>query len=156
MPIQRLLTLPPRMAEDFQSLEGLRPPGWFASCDPPGVPLGSGGGTANLLAEAWRATGRGRPFHHWLPQSRKLIAHVGVSGRVRWVRPEVVKDFWVFFCPREHPGELAFFLQKPSATKIRALAGDYLCLVDTGVWLLSERAIRVLVKKCGWDAGRER
>ena len=56
VPIQYLLTLPPRMAEEFEALEGRRRPEWFAACDPAGQPLGSGGGTANLLAEAWRAT----------------------------------------------------------------------------------------------------
>src|SRR6266850_939146 len=45
-PIQHLLTLPPRMAAEFETLEGRSRPAWFASCDPPGMPLGSGGGTA--------------------------------------------------------------------------------------------------------------
>ncbi len=56
-PLQHLLTLPPRMAAQFAGLEGRNPPAWFASSDPVGTPLGSGGGTANLLVEAWRASG---------------------------------------------------------------------------------------------------
>ena len=56
IPIQYLLTLPPRMAAEFEELEGRRRPEWFAASDPPGPPLGSGGGTANLLAQAWRRT----------------------------------------------------------------------------------------------------
>ena len=66
-----------------------------------------------------------------------------------WVKPEEAKHFGVFFCPKQRPDELAFFLQKPAAEKIRQLAADHLFLVDTGVWLFSERAIKVLLKKCG-------
>jgi len=80
-PVQYLLTLPPRMAAEFEALAGRQCPGWFATCDPPGQPLGSGGGTANLLAEAWRATAPGESFDNWLRQSRKLILHAGGLSR---------------------------------------------------------------------------
>ena len=230
VPVQYLLTLPPRMAAEFEALEGRRRPEWFAAFDPPGQPLGSGGGTANLLAEAWRATAGGESFAGWLGQSRKLILHAGGLSRrlpayapagkllmpipvFRWSRgqrldqslldlqladyqrvlahagpgtaalvtsgdvllrfarelppfPEVdvlglgmrlaaekAKDFGVFFSPRGRPTELAFFLQKPAATKIRELAENYLCVVDTGMWLLSERAVGVLMERCGWEGG---
>ena len=230
-PVQRLLTLPPRMAEAFESLAGLRRPEWFASCDPPGQALGSGGGTANLLAEAWRATGPDKSFDQWLGSSRKLIIHGGgqsrrlpayaptgkllmplpvfrwgrgqrvdqtlldvqtpdyervlahagpgvaamvtsgdvvlrfarelpafpqvdVLGLGMWVAPEKAKDFGVFCAPRRRPTELAFFLQKPPLSRLRELAGDYLCLVDTGMWLLSRRAVRALMERCGWEGER--
>ncbi len=219
------------MAAEFEALEGRQRPEWFAASDPPGQPLGSGGGTANLLAEGWRATGAGETFAGWLGQSRKLILHAGGLSRrlpayapvgkllmpipvFRWSRgqrldqslldlqladyqrvlahagpgtaalltsgdvllrfarelppfPEVdvlglgmrvaaekAKDFGVFFSPRGQPTELAFFLQKPTAKKIRELAEDYLCVVDTGMWLLSERAVGVLMERCGWEGGR--
>jgi galactokinase/mevalonate kinase-like predicted kinase len=228
--IQHLLTLPPRMAEEFEALEGRRRPEWLAGCDPTGRPLGSGGGTAHLLAEAWRATAPERPFSDWLRQSRKLILHAGgqsrrlpayaptgkllmpipvfrwsrgqrldqsllglqladyqrvlahagsgtaalitsgdvllrfarelppfpevdVLGLGMWVAPEKAQDFGVFVSPRRQPTELAFFLQKPPAAKIRELADTYLCLVDTGMWLLSERAVAVLMERCGWKGG---
>ena len=77
---------------------------------------------------------------------------VDVLGLGMWVAPEKAKDFGVFFSPRGQPTELAFFLQKPAAPKIRELAENYLCLVDTGMWLLSERAVRVLMERCGWEA----
>ena len=57
--MQYLLTLPPRMAAGFADLEQRPRPDWSASSDPAGRPLGSGGGAANLLAEAWRDTGAG-------------------------------------------------------------------------------------------------
>src|SRR5205814_1764391 len=65
---------------------------------------------------------------------------VDVLGLGMWVSPEKAKDHGVFVSTRQKPNELAFFLQKPSAAKIRELGESYLCLVDTGAWLLSERA----------------
>ena len=81
VPIQYLLTLPPRMAAEFEALEDRRRPEWFATSDPAGKPLGSGGGTAHLLAEAWRATAPGESFDDWLRHSRKLILHAGGQSR---------------------------------------------------------------------------
>lgn len=228
VPIQFLLTLPPRMAVEFEALEPRPRPGWFACSDSSGPPLGSGGGTANLLVEAWRQTGPGRSLSEWLGASRKLMLHSGGQSRrlpayaptgkllmpvpaFRWSRgqrldqtlldlqlahysrvlaqggprtvamlvsgdtlirlpgelpdfpdvdvlglgmwgtPEKAKDFGVFFTPRGTPNELAFFLQKPAPARTRELAQDYLYLFDTGMWLLSERAVRVLLARCGWD-----
>ena len=230
--MQQLLSLPPRMAEEFAALEGRAAPEWFATCDPAGSKLGSGGGTAQVLAEGWRATGAGMGFVEWLRASRKLILHAGgqsrrlpayaatgklllpvpvfrwargqrldqsllevqlpeyqrvlahaagnavamvtsgdvllrfgrelptfpkvdVLGLGMWVTPERARDFGVFFSKRERPTELSFFLQKPSPARIRELAAEYLYVVDTGMWLLSERAVRVLMGKCGWEAERE-
>jgi galactokinase/mevalonate kinase-like predicted kinase len=216
------------MVEHFETLEDKRRPGWFACADPVGVPLGSGGGTANLLAEAWAATGTPQSFEAWLQGSHKLILHAGgqsrrlpayaptgklllpipvfrwsrgqrldqslldlqlpdyervlahagqayaalvtsgdvllrfartlpafpavdVLGLGMWVAPDKAKDFGVFFTPRHQPGALAFFLQKPQPARIRELETQYFPLVDTGMWLLSARAVRVLMEKCGWQ-----
>src|SRR6185295_14756619 len=78
--MQYLLTLPPRMAAEFEALEGRRRSQWFATSDPAGKPLGSGGGTVNLLAEAWRSAPIGS-FNEWLRQSRKLVLHAGGQSR---------------------------------------------------------------------------
>ena len=80
---------------------------------------------------------------------------VDVLGLGMWVTPEKAKDFGVFFVPRNQPSVLGLFLQKPSPSRIRQLAGEYLYLVDTGMWLLSERAIRLLLKKSGWDENQQ-
>jgi len=228
VPIQFLLTLPPRMASDFELLEQRPRLQWFACSDSSGPPLGSGGGTANLLVEAWRQTGQGASLSDWLNFSRKLMLHSGGQSRrlpayaplgkllmpvpvFRWSRgqrldqslldlqlndysrvlshggpktvamlvsgdtlirvpgelpgfpdvdvlglgmwgtPEKTKDFGVFFMPRGKPNEIAFFLQKPPPARTRELARDCLYLYDTGMWLLSERAVRVLLERCGWD-----
>jgi galactokinase/mevalonate kinase-like predicted kinase len=74
---------------------------------------------------------------------------VDVLGLGMWLTPEKAKDFGVFFALRERPGEIAMFLQKPSAGRIRELAAQYFHLVDTGMWLLSARAIRLLLRRSG-------
>jgi galactokinase/mevalonate kinase-like predicted kinase len=76
-----------------------------------------------------------------------------IVGIGMWVRPEVARDFGVFFCPHGEPGCLDFFLQKPSPEEIRAFSETHLFLVDTGLWLLSAKAVGVLMAKCGARAG---
>lgn len=226
MRMEPLISLPPAMAEAFGELEGRS--GWFATCDPPGGKLGSGGGVAHLLVSAWRQHGGGVSFDAWLAgrkklallaggQSRRLpayaapgkillpmpalrwaegqrldqtlldlqapdyervLAHapagarllvasgdvmlrfapelpefpdVDVLGLGMWVGPEMASHFGVFFVPRAEPERLAFFLQKPDPAEIRRLATDHLFLVDTGMWLLSARAVNALLRKAGWD-----
>ena len=91
-----------------------------------------------------------------LPRALPRFPAVDVLGLGMWVTPDKAKDFGVFFTPRSRPGELSFFLQKPAPARIRELETDYYYLVDTGMWLLSERAIRVLMEKCGWDGAAQR
>jgi galactokinase/mevalonate kinase-like predicted kinase len=90
-------------------------------------------------------------FGHDLPP----FPEVDVLGLGMWVTPEIAKDFGVFFVPRANPEQLAFFLQKPSPARIRELTSEHLYLVDTGMWLLSGRAVQVLLERCGWDAQRQ-
>ncbi len=90
-------------------------------------------------------------FGHDLP----AFPEVDVLGLGMWVTPETAKDFGVFFTSRNQPQQLRFFLQKPSPAEIRELGADHLYLVDTGMWLLSERALNVLLLRCGWDAQRQ-
>lgn len=242
--MQYLLSLPQGMASTLSSREAFPFPQWFAACDPAGSKLGSGGGTANLLVEAWRAAGEGISFEAWLEQERRLIVHgggdsrrlpayaavgkpflpipalksafgqrldqtlldlqlpdfrrllesappslntlvasgdvllrfgdfppipsqhrVGETGEERPIDvlifgmragSDTAQNFGVVFSPWDRPSELAFFLQKPSPTEIRALVSqDWVALVDTGMWLLSERAIAVLMQRCGWDPVRQ-
>ncbi len=69
-----------------------------------------------------------------------------------WARPEEAQHFGVMFCDRDDPSRLRLFLQKPSPDRIRELATDNLFMVDVGLWLLSERAVKCLMAKCGWNA----
>lgn len=52
----------------------------YATFDPPGRQLGSGGGTAYVLEQAWRDSGCDS-FAEWLEQSGKLIIHGGGESR---------------------------------------------------------------------------
>ena len=52
----------------------------FATFDPPGQQLGSGGGTAYVLEQAWRDSGIAS-FSEWLEKSGKLIIHGGGESR---------------------------------------------------------------------------
>lgn len=81
---------------------------------------------------------------------------VDVLGLGMWVDAETASHFGVFFVPRTGAERLAFFLQKPEPEEIRRLAAEHLFLVDTGMWLLSERAVDALLRKCGWDGGKFR
>ncbi|MHB1458778.1 MAG: fucose pyrophosphorylase domain-containing protein, partial [Armatimonadota bacterium] len=54
---------------------------WFTASDPSGKKLGSGGGTAYILAECWRQTSPTIPFTEWLRLSTKLIVHGGGQSR---------------------------------------------------------------------------
>jgi len=75
---------------------------------------------------------------------------VDILGLGMWVDAETASHFGVFFSPRADASRLAFFLQKPSPAEIRAHAAEHLFLVDTGMWLLSARAVDALLRKCGW------
>jgi len=231
MTLQYLLSLPAAMAADAALRNKLAPPEWVIRSDPPGGFLGSGGGTASLLAEAWRLSGT-PSFADWLDGGRKMVVHGGGQSRrlpaygpvgkpflplpvlrgelgqrldqtlldfqrpvlesvfssapVGYVAavasgdvllrfrpplslpeadvlalgmpatPEMAQAFGVFFFRRDQPQTLAFFLQKPTADTIRQLSEEYFFLVDTGFWLLSKRAVAVLMSRCGWRADAQK
>ena len=56
--MKKLLSLPPNLVEAFHDVTGLSREEYFCTCDPIGHRLGSGGGTAWLLEEAWRSEKR--------------------------------------------------------------------------------------------------
>ncbi|HKJ79482.1 MAG TPA: L-fucokinase, partial [Prolixibacteraceae bacterium] len=68
-----------------------------------------------------------------------------------WLEPEKATNHGVFFTSHESPAELEFMLQKPSIGEIRKLIHQYYFLMDIGIWLLSPRAVRLLMKKSGWE-----
>lgn len=70
------------------------------------------------------------------------------------VPPETAQHFGVLFCHRREPSRLAFAEQKPSAARIRQIASSHRFVVDTGVWLLSARAVSILMHRCGWEESR--
>lgn len=72
------------------------------------------------------------------------------------VSPQIAQHFGVFFLSPKQPNECAFFLQKPSPEQIQELSQSHRFLVDTGMWLLSERAVLTLLRKCGWNDAEQK
>ncbi len=225
-----LLSLPPRMCEQIAHCEPAIAEQSFFTHDPIDSQLGSGGGTAYLLHQAWMARNQdssGETFADWLCNRQRIVIHGGGESRrlpayaaasklfipipaLRWSRgqklgqtllslnrkfldsaldaagetprvmiasgdvllrsrqlqtplpeadivllgmwnsPEVAQNYGVMFVDRGEPQQLRTFLQKPSPDVIRERSRETPFLVDVGVWLLSQRAVECLMKKCGW------
>lgn len=225
--MKKLLSLPPNLVGSFHEVTGLDPQEYFCTCDPVGHRLGSGGGTAWLLQEAWRTENlelKIERFDSWLSQEKRILIHAGgqskrlpsyaVSGKVlmplpvfRWERgqrlsqdlmsvqlplyekmmaaaPEklhtmvvsgdvliratqplqpvpdadvvcyglwldasVAKNHGVFVSDRRTPNVLKQMLQKPSVQTLSELQKDHFYLTDIGVWLLSDKAVELLMKR---------
>lgn len=79
-PWDLLLSLPPNICGHLAVCEPAVAAGAFATFDPPDRQLGSGGATAYVLEQAWRASGEAS-FAEWLRASGKLIVHCGGESR---------------------------------------------------------------------------
>ena len=225
--MKKLLSLPPNLVGSFHEVTGLSREEYFCTCDPVGHRLGSGGGTAWLLQEAYRSQESGvgsQAFEAWLAKEKRILIHAGgqskrlpsyaVSGKVlmplpvfRWERgqklsqdlmsvqlplyekimaaaPErlhtmvvsgdvlirttqplqpipdadvvcyglwldasVAKNHGVFVSDRQSPSVLKQMLQKPSVQTLAELQKDHFYLTDIGVWLLSDKAVALLMKR---------
>ena len=231
--MKKLLSLPPNLVDAFHEVTGLSREEYFCTCDPIGHRLGSGGGTAWLLQEAWKEEVRREEgkesFLSWLSEEKRILIHAGgqskrlpsyaVSGKVlmplpvfRWERgqrlsqdlmsvqlplyekmmamapdnihtmvvsgdvliratqplqpiPEadvvcyglwldasVAKNHGVFVSSRRTPAVLKQMLQKPSVQTLTDLQKDHFYLTDIGVWLLSDKAVKLLIAR---SKGRE-
>jgi galactokinase/mevalonate kinase-like predicted kinase len=68
-----------------------------------------------------------------------------------WIQPDIAKDHGVFVSSRKSPSRLEYMLQKPSVEKLGRLMTDHLFLMDIGVWLLSDRAVDMLMRRSEKD-----
>ena len=227
--MKKLLSLPPNLVDAFHDVTNLSREEYFATCDPVGHRLGSGGGTTWLLEEACRAEGASS-FDEWLSSEKRILIHAGgqskrlpsyaVSGKVlmplpvfRWERgqklsqnllsvqlplyekmmamapenihtmvvsgdvliratqplqpiPEadvvcyglwldasIAKNHGVFVSSRQTPSVLKQMLQKPSVQTLTEIQKDHFFLTDIGVWLLSDKAVKLLAKRSSADQG---
>ena len=64
-----------------------------------------------------------------------------------WLGAEIAKDHGVFVMSRHSPTDLKCMLQKPSIETLNQLLKNHLYLTDIGIWLLSDRAVKVLMRK---------
>ncbi len=260
--MKKLLSLPPNLVRPvaggqtvFHQITGLSPEDYFCTCDPEGQRIGSGGGTAWLLAQCFsgeRREERGEriggaadscvpsvasdqrssaslftfhsSFKEWLASEKRILLHAGgmskrlpgyaTSGKIltpipvmRWERgqrlsqdllslqlplyerimaaapdslhtmvvsgdvliraaqalpeiPEadvvcfglwldasVAKNHGVFVMDRRSPQTLKQMLQKPSVETLNDLQRQHYYLTDIGVWMLSDKAVELLMKK---------
>lgn len=78
--MKKLLSLPPNVVGKFHELTGLSTEEYFATSDPVGVKLGSGGGTAWLLHQSAQAEGA-TSFSSWLSKEKRILVHAGGQSR---------------------------------------------------------------------------
>ena len=81
MPVSKLISVPPGMVSRFHRLEKKDRKEWFCSSDPEEKRAGSGGGTAHLLASAYRHSRSGDGFMKWLTTEKRLVIHSSGESR---------------------------------------------------------------------------
>ncbi|MCD8203277.1 MAG: bifunctional fucokinase/L-fucose-1-P-guanylyltransferase, partial [Prevotella sp.] len=64
-----------------------------------------------------------------------------------WLGPEIAKDHGVFVSKSDTPSVLECMMQKPSVQTLGALLKDHFYLTDIGVWMFSDKAIKLLVER---------
>jgi len=69
------------MTKHFQKLEHRIQGEWFCDSDPEGTKVGSGGGSASILASAYRRSGFKGTFKEWLVCAKRMIIHSGGESR---------------------------------------------------------------------------
>ncbi|WMI44526.1 bifunctional fucokinase/fucose-1-phosphate guanylyltransferase [Parabacteroides distasonis] len=87
-------------------------------------------------------------------QPLQEIPEVDVVCYGLWVEPSLAKNHGVFVSSRKSPDTLDFMLQKPSLETLGELAGSHLFLMDIGIWLLSNKAVRLLMKHSYTEDGK--
>jgi galactokinase/mevalonate kinase-like predicted kinase len=66
-----------------------------------------------------------------------------------WLDASVAKNHGVFVSDRRTPSILKQMLQKPSVKTLGELQKDHFYLTDIGMWLLSDKAVKMLMKNSG-------
>ncbi len=100
----------------------------------------------NLLIASGDVLLRCKSLPSKLPQADVVIL-------TTWIDSSVATHHGVLFTKSQTPSVPDFMLQKPSALEIEKLLSTHLFMMDTGCWILSDKAVKVLLKKC--DSGKE-
>lgn len=69
-----------------------------------------------------------------------------------WLDASVAKNHGVFVSDRRTPSVLKQMLQKPSVQTLAELQKDHFYLTDIGVWLLSDKAVELLMQRSMIDS----
>lgn len=64
-----------------------------------------------------------------------------------WLDASIAKDHGVFVSDRRTPNVLKMMLQKPSTEQLAELLKAHFYLTDIGIWLLSDKAVKLLMKR---------
>ena len=64
-----------------------------------------------------------------------------------WLDASIARNHGVFVSDRRTPTVLKQMLQKPSPERLSDLLKDHFYLTDIGIWLLSDRAVRLLAER---------
>lgn len=75
------------------------------------------------------------------------IPNVDIVCYGLWVNPSLATHHGVFVSDRKKPEVLDFMLQKPSLEELESLSKTHLFLMDIGIWILSDRAVEILMKR---------
>ena len=85
--MKKFLSLPPNLVGCFHQVTGLSKDEYFCTNDPVGHKLGSGGGTAWLLRQAYGASlndngkSGAEAFGQWLGREKRILLHAGGQSR---------------------------------------------------------------------------
>ncbi len=79
--MKKLLSLPPNVVGSFHQITGLSPKEYYCTSDPANQKLGSGGGTAWLLASAQADEAPSADFDQWLAREKRVLLHAGGQSR---------------------------------------------------------------------------
>ena len=64
-----------------------------------------------------------------------------------WLDASIARNHGVYVSSRRTPNVLKQMLQKPSVEQLQQLQRDHYYLTDIGVWMLSDRAVELLIKR---------
>lgn len=79
--MKKLLSLPPNVVNAFHEVTGLSHEDYYCTADPADRKLGSGGGTAWLLASAHADEASTTAFADWLAREKRILLHAGGQSR---------------------------------------------------------------------------
>lgn len=69
-----------------------------------------------------------------------------------WLDSSIAKDHGVFVSSHDEPNKMRCMLQKPSIQKLSEVLESGYYLTDIGIWILSDKALKLLMKKSMKDA----
>lgn len=100
----------------------------------------------NLLIASGDVLLRSKSLPYQLP-------HADVVILTTWIDSSVATRHGVLFSKHSSPNSPDFMLQKPSSQDIEKLLNTHVFMMDTGCWILSDKAVEILLKKC--DSGTD-